>query len=368
MRRLLFPLLFFLLLTSSCHVVRYVWWNFADIHDSKKFPSVPVAKSTKSKPLFHYLPGVVITLPDAFIDKNKHVSFETFLADHKSVAFLVLRNDSLVYEQYFAGFSKESVLPSFSVAKSFVSALVGIAIHEGKIKSVDQPVTDFLPELSDSGFHMVTLKDLMEMRSGIRFNEGYTNPFGAMGKFYYGLNLKRYTLHLKTQQPPGMQYNYQSANTQLLAMALERATGRKLPEYFAEKIWQPMGTEYDASWSVDSKNHMEAKAFCCLNARAIDFAKFGEVFLHHGILGGDTIIPPAWVKESLQITNDSKDSQGYPYTYHWRTLPGGDFFAKGILGQYIYVCPAKNIVIVRFGKKAGGVAWGKLFRQIIQEM
>ncbi len=367
-RPTLLLLISLLILTSSCHVARYVWWNYADIHDTEKFPVVPIDKPAVSKSLTHSISDIKIPLPTSFIKEEREISLETYLQEHKTVAFLVIRNDTLLYEKYFGGFTRESVLPSFSVAKSFVSALVGIAIREGKIKSVDQPVTDFIPELSDQGFKAVTLKDLLEMRSGIKFNEGYSNPFGEMGKFYYGLDLKKYTLALKTQIPPGDVYNYQSANTQLLAIALERATGMKLPAYMGEKIWRPMGSEYPASWSVDSKRNNESKAFCCINARAVDFAKFGQLYLHHGMAGQDTVVPPGWVSESLKISNNSRDSQGYPYTYHWRVLNSGDFFAKGILGQYIYVCPAKKIVIVRFGKKSGGVAWGKLFRELIRSL
>ena len=357
-----------LVLTSSCHVARYIWWNYADIHDNEKFPVVQVSKPVNSKPFIRSAQDVKLMLPASFTASTAKNSFETFLKDHKTVAFLIVRNDTLVYERYFDGFSRESVLPSFSIAKSFVSAMIGIAIAEGKIGSVDQPITDFIPELEDEGFKQVTIKDLLEMRSGIKFNEGYSSPFGAMGKFYYGLNLRRYTLKLKTQTPPGRNYNYQSANTQLLAIALERATGMKIPDYLAVKIWQATGSEYAASWSVDSRKNSEPKAFCCINAHAVDFAKFGQLFLHHGLAGGDTVIPPSWVKESLTIQNDSRDSQGYPYAYHWRVTKEGDFFAKGILGQYIYVCPAKNMVIVRFGKKAGGVVWAGLFRELIRSL
>jgi len=358
-------LLSFLFFTSSCHVARYVWWNYADIHDNEKFPVVPVLKSANSKSFIHSSPDIKISLPESFNSLHHPVSFETFLEEHKTVAFLVIRNDSLLYERYFDGYSRESVLPSFSLAKSFVSALVGIAIREGKISSVNQPVTDFLPELADTGFRQVTLKDLLEMRSGIRFDEGYSNPFGEMGKFYYGLNLKRYTLSLHTQTKPGVAYNYQSANTQLLAMALERATGMKLPEYFGLKIWGPMGSEYNASWSVDSKRDNQAKAFCCINARAVDFARFGKLYLDGGVSGNDTVVPAAWVRESLTISNDSRDSQGYPYGYHWRVTRKGDFFAKGILGQYIYVSPSKKTVIVRFGKNSKGIVWAKLFEEML---
>ena len=360
----LFFLFAILILTSSCHVARYVWWNYADIGDGEKFQALPVHKPVSSKSFNRSGSDIKISIPDSFVQVKNSVSFETFLHEKRTVAFLIVRNDSLIYERYFDGYSQDSPLPSFSIAKSVVSALVGIAIREGKIKSVDQPVTDFIPELADSGFKKVTLKNLLEMRSGIRFTEGYANPFGEMAKFYYGTNLRRYTLNLKTQGPSGKGYSYQSANTQLLAIALERATGKKLPDYFDEKLWIPMGCEHDASWNIDSKVNQEPKAFCCINAPAVDFAKFGQLFLHRGMVGNDTVVSPHWVSESLTIANDSKDSQGFSYTYHWRVLENGDFFAKGILGQYIYVCPSKNLVIVRFGKKSSGINWARLFSEL----
>jgi len=355
-----------LLSFSSCHVARYVWWNFADIDDCHKFPANPVQPASVSTP---WTCAEVPVVPVVNHLEGEPISdFNGFLEKNHTVACIVIRNDTLIYEKYFDGYCRSSVLPSFSVAKSFVSAFIGIAIADGKIRSVDQPVTDFLPELKDRRFQKVTIKHLLEMRSGIQFKEAYGNPFSGMAKFYYGLNLKKYTLSLTIADSADRFYNYQSANTQLLAMVLERATGKSLSGYLEEKIWKPMGAEYAASWSIDSRSDQQTKAFCCINARAVDFAKFGQLILDSGIMGGDTIIPPSWVTESLTIQTDSRDSGGFPYTYHWRVTQEGDFFAKGVLGQYIYVCPKKNIVIVRFGKKSGKVSWPGFFRQICRSL
>jgi CubicO group peptidase (beta-lactamase class C family) len=360
-------LLVFLLMTgTSCHVARYVWWNFANINDYKKFPVDSIPSSDKPHSFQVNSDMEDIDLPDSGYFEMKRLG--PFLEQHKTVAFLIIRNDTLYYEKYFGKYSRESVFPSFSVAKSFVSALVGIAIGEGKVKSVDQPVTDYIPELKDPLFQQVTIRDLLEMRSGIRYEEGYSNPFGLMAKFYYGLNLKKYTLSLKMEGQPGIKYNYQSANTELLGIILERATGMSLSDYLAIKIWQPMGAEYPASWSIDSKSDRQIKAFCCINARTIDFAKFGQLFLDKGIIGSDTLIPSSWVSESLSIQTDSRDSEGFPYSYHWRVTEEGDFFAKGILGQYIYVCPEKKVVIVRIGKKSASISWARFFRNLSRSL
>jgi CubicO group peptidase (beta-lactamase class C family) len=246
--------------------------------------------------------------------------------------------------------------------------MVGIAIEEGYIKSISQPVTDYLPELKDKSFQKITIKDLLEMRSGIRFVENYSNPFGGMAKFYYGRNLRKYTLKLKVESEPGKEYKYQSANFQLLSMLVEKATGKKISEYLEEKIWKPAGMEFDGSWNVDSKKYRKNKGFCCINARSVDFARFGQLYLNRGKMNDIQVIPENWIEESLLVRNDSRDSQGFPYTYSWRVLENGDFFAKGILGEFIYISPEKKMVIIRIGDKSGDLVWPDLFRGIINQL
>jgi CubicO group peptidase (beta-lactamase class C family) len=353
---------------TSCHVARYVYWNYAGVNDYKKFPVDTIgAASTPS-----HIPCKLLERslnPAGKEGNNKDFeSLDQFLAKQKTLAFLIIRNDTLIYEKYFKGYNKNSVIPSFSVSKSFISALVGIAVSEGTIRDIHQPVTDYIPEMKDPGFHNVTLEDLLTMRSGIKFNEGYNNPFGEAAKFYYGLNLKRYTLKLKVVHTPGTTYEYQSGNVQILGMILEKATGKKLSEYLGEKIWKPMGAAHPATWSLDSKKFREAKAFCCINAIPRDFALFGQLYLKNGVAGGHEVVPANWVKETLTIRNDSKDSQGYPYTYLWRVMKNGSYFAKGILGQFIFVCPQKNIVIVRMGESAENLDWPEFFQMLADQL
>jgi CubicO group peptidase (beta-lactamase class C family) len=358
----------FCLSLTSCHVARYIYWNYATVKDYKKFPVDTVrVGSTPS-----HIPDNNIKNPIYPIGKyrnDKEIEpFDLFLAKQKTLAFLILRNDTMVYEKYFKGYNKNSVIPSFSVAKSFVSALVGIAVSEGTIHDIHQPVTDYIPEMKDPRFHNVTVEDLLTMRSGIKFNEGYKNPFGEAAKFYYGLNLKRYTLKLKVVHKPGSFYNYQSGNVQILAMILEKASGKRLSEYLEEKIWKPMGAGHPATWSLDSKKFRDAKAFCCINAVPEDFALFGQLYLKNGVSAGNEVVPASWIKETLTIRNDSKDSQGYPYTYLWRVMENGSYFAKGIMGQFIFVCPKKNIVIVRMGESADDLDWPAFFQMIADQL
>jgi CubicO group peptidase (beta-lactamase class C family) len=301
-----------------------------------------------------------LQIPEKFNPENKWQYFEEFLEKNKTVAFLVVRNDTMVYEKYFAGYTDSSIIPSFSISKPFISALVGIAIDEGVIQNTNMPITDFLPELTNPGFEKITIEDLLNMRSGIDYDEGYTNPLGHMAKFYYGTNLKKYLKKLNTKELSGRNYDYVSVNALLLSLIVENATQMKINKYLEQKIWQPIGMESDGSWSIDSEENQTIKAFCCINAVARDFTRFGRLYLNNGNWEGRQIISEEWVRRSTSIINDSRDSQGYPYTYQWRVLENGAFFAKGILGQYIYVNPDKNLVFVRMGKDYAEIDWADL--------
>jgi hypothetical protein len=351
---------------TSCHVGRYFYWNYASIKDHKKFPSETIQKG---EDVFHFMPkpsGTDLKVPPQFLEKDDRQTLGEFLEKHKTVAFIVIRNDTMLMEEYFDGYAHDDIINSFSVAKSFVSALVGIAISEGSIRSADQPVTVFLPELAktDPRFGNITFNHLLNMRSGIKFNEGYANPFADMAKYYYGTNLKKYITQLTIERPPDEVYDYISANTQLLGMALERATGKSMANYLEDKIWKQTGMSYNATWSMDSKRNRQIKAFCCLNARPIDLAKFGRLYLNNGQYNSLQIIPKEWIAQTMTIINDSRDSQGYPYTRQWRVKNNGAIFAKGILGQYIYVYPQKNIIIVRMGKNEGSIIWAEFFERL----
>lgn len=365
-----FILLFLVLviLLPSCHIGRYFYWNLADLNDYKKFPSLPIEKGNNSFTFFESNNNYKFNIPEKYNPDNKWNTFEQYLEKKKAVAFIVIRNDSLMYENYFAGYDETSIIPSFSASKSFVSALVGIAIDEGYIYSTSQSITFFLKELESPEFDRITIENLLNMRSGIKFNEGYNSPFADMAKYYYGTDLEKYITKLSVEEPPDIHYNYISVNTLLLSLIVERATNTKLNEYCRQKLWKPLEMEFGASWSIDSEENQTIKSFCCINARARDFAKFGRLYLHYGSWNGNQIVPEKWVKTTRSILNDSRDSQGYPYTYQWRVLENGCFFAKGILGQYIFVNPDKNLIFVRMGKKYADVDWADLFVELSKQL
>ena len=387
---------FMLLLLTQCHVGRFFYWNFADINDHKKFPARQINKSTAP---FHFKQAIAPSLfkiPSAINYKGDDIDFNSFLKKTETLGFLIIKNDSIVYEYYAPQKDDQMIVPSFSVAKSVVSILLGIAIDEGYVKSVKEPITNYLTDLDREKFGKITIEDVLNMRSGIDFNESYFNPLGDVAKYYYGTNLKKYIAKQGIKKEPDSAFQYISLNTQLLGFIVERATGKKLDEYLQQKLWQPMGMEYDASWSIDSKRNGNIKAFCCLNARMRDFAKFGRLYLNKGNWNGQQLVSTTWVEQSIK----PEPKNNFIYSYQWwhtRTYtnqadtlsngfmykpinynkkaddrkplneaiyPNMDFYAEGILGQYVYVFPEKNIIIVRLGKNYNFQSWPRLFHAI----
>lgn len=353
---------------SSCHVGRFFYWNLADTNDHKQFSFVQIEKSESIVKFKESKTNRKFIIPEKYLSTNNTITFDKFLENHKCAAFLVIQNDKIIYENYFQKLSDSTIHPTFSVTKTFISALIGIAINEGYIKSVHQPISDFLPYIDDEDVKKVTIEHLLNMRSGIKFTEGYLNPFSEVAKFYYGRNLKRYVQKLRVVDEPDKKYSYISGNAQILAFILEEATGTKISEYLYKKLWKPLGMENEATWNIDSKKHQNIKAFCCINATARDLAKFGSLYLHKGKWNGKEIIPEEWITRSTSIMNDSKDSRNYPYTYHWRVTENKAFFAKGILGQYIYINPVKNFVIVRLGKGQGNIDWADFSNELSMQL
>jgi len=300
--------------------------------------------------------------------------FVSHLEKIETIAFLVIQNDSIRHEQYWGGYSDTSHTGSFSMAKTFVSILVGIAIGEGKIKSIDQPVGDFIPEYSAEGEFAsggkegkkanITIRHLLTMSSGINFDESYKSPIGFPAEAYYGTNLPELIFKYDAVEEPGKYFEYLSGNTQLLAFVLNKATGMSLSDYTSEKLWKPIEAEYDAYWSLDKKGGDE-KAYCCFNSNARDFARIGKLFLDSGKWNGKQVVPANYVMESIKpADNIDKDlnSKNERYGYSWWLLPNyrpagqegkghNIFYARGVLGQYIIMIPELDMIIVRLGKR-----------------
>lgn len=344
---------------SSCNVGRFVYYNFADITDYKIFPSHEIKND--STYTFHFS-----RLADNQLDiqLKGESSFEDYLSKNKTVAFLVIHNDTIKYEQYFNNYNRTSIVASFSMAKSFTSFLIGCAIEDKLIHSVNDLVTQYIPELAENGFEDVTIEHLLQMTSGLDFNESYVNPFGHAATFYYGKHLEKSTLKLTLKNEPNKTTEYVSGNTQLLGLVLDRVlTEKTVSTYLVEKLWKKIGMEFNATWSVDDKKNGLEKTFCCINARAIDFAKFGRLYLNDGNWEGNQIISKEWVEQSTKIDTSNGSAEDYQYQW-WIPNKTGDFMAEGILGQFIFVSPSENLIIVRLGEKYGNTEWEATFEKI----
>ena len=365
---------------SSCYAIRAYKYRKLELSDVNKMPSVAIEKGNN---------------PDLFLVGKQENAYQrmgkkldSVLADTYTAAFLIIRNDSIIYEKYFDGFGEQSLLPSFSVAKSFVGTLVGIASYEGKI-SVNASITDYIPELkkNDPRFEKITIRNLLDMRSGILFKEGTYNLKDDAIKMAFRPNTIKQLRKLKIEKPAGGEFNYQSINTYLLAIALQRVTGKKISAYLSEKIWKPAGMEYNGTWTVDSKAHQQEIAYAGVNATARDFARLGKIYLEKGTVNNHHILSEQWInatvnKDTMQkfdgyrnqfwgvnrykVFPDSLDAVNYKIQYNLQGKVGSfinkskvksffisyrtpEFYAEGILGQFIYVQPEKNLIIVRLG-------------------
>ena len=268
--------------------------------------------------------------------------------DWGTVAYVIIQNDSIWFENYYDGFGEDSKSNSFSMAKSYVSGLMQMAIQHGHIKSLDQPVCDFLPAFCEGKAKKMTVGDLSSMASGTNWDEAYYSPLSITTRAYFDDDLAKVMNGLKMETEPGQAFKYASGDTQMLAMVIEKATGKKLYTYFEESFWQPLGSENDVLWQVDSEGHDLVKAYCCIAGNAKDFARYGKLFKDHGRWNGKQILDSAFVAKS--ITPRFPESPEYGYGWWMTTINGKSFkMMRGHLGQYVIVQPEDNVIIVRLG-------------------
>ena len=348
------------------YVNRVLRWGDSDVYDYQKFPERALDASDSPFEFSFNLDEERVRTQ--FEAASAIDDFDSFLADNRTQAFIVIQNDEVIYEQYFNGTNRDSIVTSFSTAKSFASTLIGIAISEGHINSVEDPITDYLPELAerDPAFANITIRDLLIMSSGIGYEEF---PFvnGDDAKTYYSPDLRQLALEdTSIEGIPGEIFHYNNFHPLLLGMILERATGTSAANYLQETIWKPIGMQYPGSWSLDERGFEKMESG--INARAIDFAKFGRLFLHNGSWEGVQVVPAEWVAESTQPDTSVDyekyyyddfifaDGQGY-YKYMWwgiqRDELNYDFMALGNHGQIIYISPQSNLIILRYGESYG---------------
>ena len=323
-------------------------------HMDSLFPASPVEAGGET---FEFERGTY-TLPAHFTYLDRTFETERFLADTMTTGLIILHEDRILLERYDHGHSAEGTHIAWSVSKSFLSAIFGIAVEEGYIRDILQPVTDYVPELEGSGYDSVPIKHVLQMSSGVGFNEDYGDPesdINRMGRVLAtGTSLLEFAGTLERVREPGTLQHYVSIDTQVLGMVLTRATNTSISDYMSEKLWKPLGMESQAYWTVDGTG-MEM-AFGGLNASLRDFVRFGRLYLHDGNWNGKQIVPEAWVRASTSpdaphVMPGKKpgttNRMGYGYQWwlpeDWR----GDFMALGVYNQMIYVDPNSRLVIAK---------------------
>ena len=379
--------------SQALYLAREMAWDGTDRGEIWKHPQQAIVNAT---PAFNFpqnlTPEQLQTIEYMQDGQIRQASIDEFLQSSHTTAFIVLKDDAIRYEGYFNGDTRDSIITSFSISKSFASALVGIAIDEGYIHSVNDRISYYLPELRGKGLDAVTIRNLLMMSTGIQYVHkdelpGLVQmlPFNDDSRTTNYADLRSVALSAKPDGDiPGARFEYNNRSPQLLGLILERATHRSVSKYLEEKIWQPLGMEYPASWSLDSSQSGFEMMQTGVNARAIDFLKFGKLFLDKGQWNGQQIVSEQWVKEStspdpydhrdwLRAT-PWKDANGY-YKYMWwgKLRPDGSYayMARGGSCQFIAVFPTEHAVVVRFGLDEGGLspdAWFDVFERVITKL
>ena len=327
--------------------------NFRNL--DQRFPSVKVAAGVKT----YALDVNLQSLPETYIFEGESRNVREFIENTDTTGLLVAQGNTILYESYYNGYSSTDRMITWSVSKSVISALIGIAVDEGYIISIYDPVTYYVPSLSVSGYNSVSIKDVLQMSSGIHFNEDYfdtNSDVNRMGAISIGLggSLESLLITLEREKEPGTFNQYVSSDTQVLGMVLREATGTDIAEFTQEKIWKPAGMEFDAYWLTDSTG--VESAFGGFNASLRDLARFGMLYLNDGFLNNQQIVPRSWVQDSVRtdaphlMPGDNPNSDWVlGYGYQWWIPEGNqsDFLAMGIYGQALYISPEQNIVIVK---------------------
>ncbi|RIV89529.1 class C beta-lactamase-related serine hydrolase [Aurantiacibacter xanthus] len=275
------------------------------------------------------------------------IDMAAFEKSQRSAAIVILVDGKRVYESYGLGFDGQGKWTSFSVAKSLTSTLVGAALQDGAIKSLDDPITGYITDLKGSAYDGVTIRQVLTMSSGVAWNEDYTDPASDVARF----NAHKpegdmdatvsYMRTLSRAAPPGERWHYNTGETNMIGALVMAATGKSLADYMSEKIWRPYGMEADASWLLNSTGR--EMGGCCFQARTRDMARFGQFVLDNGMAGGQRVVPEDWFAEATTKHFDTDRGRGYGY--QWWTYPGGGFGASGIFGQGIFIDPARQLVI-----------------------
>jgi len=358
----------FLVLLPSCHVVKSVFYLRPDHKDVKKFPKNEVPGSTTpSQWAYHEKQLDLDAIQVTFTDGHQE-SLTSLLENKVTNAFIIIKDNKILAENYYKSYTPKKTHGSFSVSKGMLSSMLGIAIHEGLIGNLEDPITKYLPELlkNDPDFEKISLHNLLDMSSGIKIRGKDANLFGDLAKTYYGNNWSRFMSTIALDTLPGMGHIYNQTDAQLLSLIISRVTGKTLSEYFSEKIWSKISTQ-SAFWSIYGKDNLE-KGFCCFNARPQDYAKFAQLYLQKGNWNGEQLIPEAWIDFVTKFERPVKSQSVFNFHKFWFPAndAAGDYTAQGYNGQFIYINPALNLAILRFAKKEEFeyIYWEQVLRDV----
>lgn len=291
-------------------------------------------------------------LPEEFEVDGKMLSVDQYMDDQRTAGIVILQDGKIRLEEYRMDFGKDDRWTSFSVAKSLVSTMVGAAIKDGFIKSIDDPLTDYIPELKGSGYDGVTVEQLLTMTSGVQWNEDYADPKSDVALFN---NTKPvdgvdpvivYMKTLKNEAAPGTRWQYNTGETNLIGVLVAKATGKTISEYLSEKVWTPYGMSQDGEWLLNEGG--KEIGGCCISATVRDYALFGQLAMNGGMIGGKSIVPDGWFSKAGTKQADI-GIPGRGYGYQWWTFDDGSFAGQGIFGQGIFIDPARKLVIASNG-------------------
>jgi CubicO group peptidase (beta-lactamase class C family) len=359
-------------------MLRFIRHGVTRIDDFKHYPARHLMAS---EPPYRFAERVNgWRMPEGVeIGADERKGLDDILSASQTVAFLIIKDDMILLERYDGGYTADSPSQYFSVSKSVTSVLIGAAIDDGIIGSIDQRVVDFVPEFVGCGFDHLTIRHLITMTSGIDYVEN-DNPFGLHVPFNYTSDIERMMLDFRMRGEPGTEYRYKSGDTALLSLILSRALApMSITAYAQERLWSPLGMEHDGVWSLDRDDGLE-KVWCCLAGTARDLAKIGRLYLAEGEWDGKQIVSAKWIEHSIR--SGAVDESLWPehfraagfwsYGYSWWLLSKdeGDYLAQGKGGQFLYVNPTRRTIIVRLGQSTGNLRtsqWVSMFRFLAHE-
>jgi len=348
--------------------------------NAETYKIFPQEISHKSDSVFHFTRGAkapndldTLHVRDG---NNRMIPLKTYLKNGQVNAFIVIRNDSVLYERYDKGYSDSTLSTIFSGAKSMISIMIGQALADGSIKSLNDKVTRYIPELkSNPAFEQITLKNLLDMKSGLEFKDALGGIvkafFSDEAKYYYTDDMQAQLMKVKLVNKPGTVWVYKSIDPILLGWVLKKASGKSVAKYFESHVWKHIGAEYNATWGLDQVNGLTNTA-SRFQVAAIDLAKIGRLYLNKGRYNGNQVVPENWVNQSINIGSEIPASaKGWQKSAHhylwWIPQEGdkGDYAAEGMLGQRLYVDPKTNTIIVQFADHgAGNYPYRKISRYL----